>query len=39
MIAKYALWATRGDGPAIFGKPTPMDCTALKGTEDYMVRY
>ncbi|KAH9958407.1 hypothetical protein BJV74DRAFT_789290 [Russula compacta] len=25
-IAEYAEWATRGDGPAIYGIPTPIHC-------------
>jgi len=36
-IAKYALWATRGNGPAIFGIPTPRTCTAARGEDDYIV--
>jgi hypothetical protein len=26
-IAKYALWAMRGDGPAIYGILAPIECT------------
>ncbi|KAH9995455.1 hypothetical protein BJV74DRAFT_739415, partial [Russula compacta] len=26
-IAKYANWATRSDGPGVFGSPTPINCT------------
>ncbi|KAH9952830.1 hypothetical protein BJV74DRAFT_715230, partial [Russula compacta] len=36
-ISKYALWATRGNGPAIFGKPTPITCTVKKGANGYIV--
>ena len=35
-ISKYARWATRGDGPSIYGKPTPIDCVT---GPDYIVRY
>jgi hypothetical protein len=36
-IAKYAQWAIRGNGPALFGKPTPVDCEVSKGDMGYMV--
>jgi hypothetical protein len=36
-IADYAQWAIRGNGPALFGKPTPMDCKVLKGADGYIV--
>ncbi|KAF8496231.1 hypothetical protein F5888DRAFT_1615004, partial [Russula emetica] len=33
--AKYAKWAIRGNGPALFGKPTPVECMIPKGTNGY----
>jgi hypothetical protein len=36
-IAKYAAWAVRGNGPALFGKPTPLSCTVPRGSEGYIV--
>ena len=36
-IAKYAKWAVRGNGPALFGKPTPINCTLKKGEDGYIV--
>jgi hypothetical protein len=36
-IAKYACWATRGNGPAIFGIPTPISCTVGKAHKNYIV--
>jgi len=38
-IAKYALWATRGNGPVIFSKPTPQSCTVAKGSNGYIVSF
>ncbi|KAI0244949.1 hypothetical protein BJV78DRAFT_1092706, partial [Lactifluus subvellereus] len=35
-IAKYTLWATRGDGPALFGIPTPINCNLNKGDDRYI---
>ncbi|KAH9996357.1 hypothetical protein BJV77DRAFT_960725 [Russula vinacea] len=35
-IADYAQWAIRGNGPALFGKPTPMDCKVSKGADGYI---
>jgi hypothetical protein len=37
--AKYAKWAIRGNGPALFGKPTPVECMIPKGTNGYVVRF
>lgn len=37
VIAKYAQWAVRGNGPALFGKPTPITCVVGKGAAGYMV--
>ncbi|KAF8480609.1 hypothetical protein F5888DRAFT_1825718 [Russula emetica] len=34
--AKYAKWAIRGNGPALFGKPTPVECMIPKGTNGYV---
>jgi hypothetical protein len=36
-IANYALWATRGDGPALFSEPTPIRC--VKGFDGYIVGF
>jgi hypothetical protein len=36
---KYAKWAVRGNGPALFGKLTPIECTVPKGTDGYIVRF
>jgi len=36
-IARYAKWAVRGNGPALYGKPTPRDCVIKKGTDGYIV--
>ncbi|KAF8487899.1 hypothetical protein F5888DRAFT_1639644 [Russula emetica] len=33
---KYAKWAIRGNGPALFGKPTPVECMIPKGTNGYV---
>jgi hypothetical protein len=38
-IAKYARWATRGDGPAIFSIPTPISCTMDKDHHEYIVSF
>jgi hypothetical protein len=38
-IAKFAKWAIRGNGPALFGKPTPIKCVDPKGTDGYIVRF
>jgi hypothetical protein len=38
-IAKFAKWAIRGNGPALFGKPTPIGCVRLKGSDGYIVRF
>jgi hypothetical protein len=37
-IAKYAKWAIRGNGPALFSKPTPIGCKESKGAKGYIVR-
>ncbi|KAF8495421.1 hypothetical protein F5888DRAFT_1635496 [Russula emetica] len=34
--AKYAKWAIRGNGPALFGKPTPVECMIPEGTNGYV---
>ena len=36
-IARYARWAVRKDGPAIFAMPTPEDCTVPKEHPKYVV--
>jgi hypothetical protein len=38
-IAKYAKWAIRGNGPALFRKPTPIECVAAKGERGYVVSH
>lgn len=38
-IAKYAQWATRDNGPGIFGDPAPIDCIIMKGKPGYMVGF
>ncbi|KAI0245201.1 hypothetical protein BJV78DRAFT_1140472, partial [Lactifluus subvellereus] len=35
-IAKYAQWAVRGNGPALFSKPMPMGCVIDKGADGYI---
>ncbi|KII88932.1 hypothetical protein PLICRDRAFT_159882 [Plicaturopsis crispa FD-325 SS-3] len=35
-IAEYAQYATREDGPAIYRTPTPIDCVAEPGSDDYV---
>ena len=37
-IARYAIWAIRGNGPALFSKPTPVGCKEKKGDKGYIVR-
>jgi hypothetical protein len=36
-IARYARWAIRGDGPGLFGIPTPIGCIVDKDHDDYIV--
>lgn len=36
--AKYVKWAIRGNGPALFSKPTPIECMDPNGTDNYIVR-
>lgn len=36
-VAHYASWATRGNGPALFGHPTPIICTVTRGHHNYIV--
>jgi hypothetical protein len=36
-IAKYSKWAIRGNGPALFRKPTPLECVVAKGERGYVV--
>jgi hypothetical protein len=38
-IAKYAKWATRSNGPGIWGLPTPMDCVIDESSPEYIVLY
>jgi hypothetical protein len=38
-IAKYAKWAVRGNGPALFSGPTPVECIVSQGTQGYIVRF
>jgi len=38
-IAKYAEWATRSDGPGVWGTPTPIGCVVPEDHPDYVVRY
>ncbi|KAH9992963.1 hypothetical protein BJV74DRAFT_713691, partial [Russula compacta] len=35
-ISEYAKWAGRGDGPSVFGIPTPIDCTVAEDHPDYI---
>ena len=37
-IAKYTEWATRGDGPAIYGIPSPIHCVN-RAVDDYIVYF
>jgi hypothetical protein len=37
LIARYAQWAVRKDGPAIFETPTPIDCVVDKKSPGYIV--
>lgn len=39
MVAKYAQWATCGDGPALYSSPTPMACTAHHNDSNYIVHF
>jgi hypothetical protein len=39
VIAKYALWATRGNGPALFSKLTPLGYITVKGSNGYIVGF
>jgi hypothetical protein len=39
MIARYAVWAIRGNGIALFSNPTPIDCIVDKGHDDYIVSF
>lgn len=36
-IKGYARWATRFNGPAIYGLPTPMKCTLTPNQTGYIV--
>ena len=36
-IAKYARWAIKADGPAIWETPTPINCTVPPTHPDYIV--
>lgn len=36
-IAKYARWAIRGDGPALYSNPTPEDCILGSDQPGYIV--
>jgi hypothetical protein len=38
VITKYAKWAVRGNVPALFSAPTPVECMVPKGTDGYVVR-
>jgi hypothetical protein len=35
---EFAAWATRGDGPAQYGMPTPVDCLFPPESRNYIVR-
>lgn len=35
---EYAEWALRGDGPALYSKPTPIDCVVSDEDPAYIVR-
>lgn len=37
-IARYAQWAVRGDGPALWRVPTPRDCECDPKSDRYIVR-
>lgn len=34
---EYAEWALRGDGPALYARPTPIDCEASEDDPEYIV--
>ena len=36
-IKTYALWATRGDGPALYAMPTPINVTVPMQDHTYIV--
>ncbi|KIM80299.1 hypothetical protein PILCRDRAFT_49899, partial [Piloderma croceum F 1598] len=36
VIAKYAKWATRKDGPGVWRVPTPIDCVVPSESPDYI---
>jgi hypothetical protein len=36
-ISTYAQWAGQSDGPGVWGKPTPIDCTVPEDDSDYIV--
>jgi hypothetical protein len=37
MIAKYAKWAMRKDGPMVWQTPTPVKCIFESSNPDYIV--
>ena len=38
-ITKYAEWATRSNGPGIWGKPTPINCVVDDSSPEYIVSH
>jgi len=36
-ISEYAAWATRDNGPAVWGTPTPMRIKGPPGSKDFVV--
>lgn len=34
---EYAVWSLRGDGPALYARPTPIDCEVDEDDPEYIV--